>query len=346
MSKDIVNEIKKLIENSTDEEVRSLLFQMAVIMHSKKEAGVPDEFILEDLMESFNRFRSYKEQERYSSLRNAERVHIVFGEASAGSLSVALKELESQDYVLSLHDSFSYGPIWNLHEEQGLSNRKEWLQDHINVDEEYIDQYVENRKETIQTIEALHGHIPIYIWSGENALEYTGLRYVLYLIRSKLNSIRLMNPSVIHPRLFPVAQVDYSLLHTGEISPRQWKGMLEQCASASPLSKPDRQRLVREWETLSTTEERLRIWKDGKLQSVEEDYYDNYLIQITRAIHETQTERDYIKSARIIGEVMGTLEQSIVDSFFEYRIRTLILKGVFEIKGVPKAMRYYSVKLR
>ncbi|MCA1011367.1 DUF1835 domain-containing protein [Halobacillus halophilus] len=324
MSKDMVNEIRKLVEKSTDEEVRSLLFQMAVILHSKKEAGVSEEFILEDLMENFNRFRSYKEQARYSSLRNAERVHIVFGESSAGSLSVALKELESQDYVLSLHDSFSYGPIWKLHEEKGLSNRKE----------------------TIQTIEAVPSHIPIYIWSGENALEYTGLRYVLYLLRSISNSIHFMNPSVIHPRLFPVEQVDYSLLHTGEISPRQWKGMLDQCASASPLSKPDRQGLVREWETLSTTEERLRIRKDGKLQSIEEDYYDNYLVQITREIHETQTERDYIKTARIIGEVMGSLEQSIGDSFFEYRIRTLILKGVFEIKGVPKAMRYYSVKLR
>ena len=120
---------------------------------------------------------------------------------------------------------------------------------------------------------------------------------------------------------------------------------MEQCEPTFPLSKPERQRLEREWEKVSNTEEKLRIWNDGKLQSVEEDYYDNYLIQITGEIHEAQKEEDFIKSARIIGEVMGRLEQNISDSFFEYRIRTLSLKGIFDMKGVPKGMGFYSIKL-
>lgn len=53
-----------------------------------------------------------------------------------------------------------------------------------------------------------------------------------------------------------------------------------------------------------------------------------------------------MKSARLIGDLLGHLEHSEEDVFLEYRIRSLICKGVFEIKGTPKAMRYYSVKLR
>ena len=53
-----------------------------------------------------------------------------------------------------------------------------------------------------------------------------------------------------------------------------------------------------------------------------------------------------MKSALLIGEVMGYLNQYIGDQFFEYRVRYLIVNGIFEIEGVPKAMRYYSVKIR
>jgi hypothetical protein len=34
----------------------------------------------------------------------------------------------------------------------------------------------------------------------------------------------------------------------------------------------------------------------------------------------------------------------VVDGFIEYRVIELIVNGIFEIKGVPKAMRFYEVK--
>jgi len=40
------------------------------------------------------------------------------------------------------------------------------------------------------------------------------------------------------------------------------------------------------------------------------------------------------------------LDQRIGDEYFEYRLVHLVVKGAFEIEGVPRAMRFYSVKLR
>lgn len=51
------------------------------------------------------------------------------------------------------------------------------------------------------------------------------------------------------------------------------------------------------------------------------------------------------KNDILIGEIIGHLNQRIGDEYFEYRLIQLVLKGVFEIEGVPKAMRFYSVKL-
>jgi hypothetical protein len=44
--------------------------------------------------------------------------------------------------------------------------------------------------------------------------------------------------------------------------------------------------------------------------------------------------------------VYGQNGHIVGDAFLEYRLRTLINNGVFDIKGVPKGMRYYSVKLK
>lgn len=63
-------------------------------------------------------------------------------------------------------------------------------------------------------------------------------------------------------------------------------------------------------------------------------------------MHNEVKSKDFMKSARVIGEVIGNLNQYIGDQFVEYRVRHLIMNGVFEIVGIPKAMRFYSVKLR
>ena len=47
-----------------------------------------------------------------------------------------------------------------------------------------------------------------------------------------------------------------------------------------------------------------------------------------------------MKSARLIGEVLGYLDQYVGDEFLENRLRKLIEKGVFEMEGSLKAMRF------
>ena len=46
-----------------------------------------------------------------------------------------------------------------------------------------------------------------------------------------------------------------------------------------------------------------------------------------------------MKSASLIGGALAHLNQYVGDLFLEYRVRNLIYNGVFDIKGIPKAMR-------
>jgi len=118
------------------------------------------------------------------------------------------------------------------------------------------------------------------------------------------------------------------------------------------LSQYERKRLEEEWLILKDAKETLRIWRNEKIKSVREDYYDQYMInmakklQLEREREQEQEPEDFMKSARLIGEVLGHLDQYVGDSFLEYRLRKLIEKGVFEVEGNLKAMRFYSVRLK
>lgn len=113
-----------------------------------------------------------------------------------------------------------------------------------------------------------------------------------------------------------------------------------------PVSQEQRKKLEEEWQELSFTKEVLRIWENKKIKSVDEAYYDDYIINKAKKLYKGRKNIEFMKSARLIGEVIGYLDQYIGDEFIEYRVRHLIMNGVFEIEGVPKAMRFYSVKLK
>ncbi|WP_396133990.1 DUF3658 domain-containing protein [Bacillus sp. SLBN-46] len=55
--------------------------------------------------------------------------------------------------------------------------------------------------------------------------------------------------------------------------------------------------------------------------------------------------RDFIRTGRVIGETLHRIDEIVGYFYLEYRIRHLIYNGVLELKGVPRSMRYYSVKL-
>ena len=97
---------------------------------------------------------------------------------------------------------------------------------------------------------------------------------------------------------------------------------------------------------LSESKGVLRIWQNREITFVNVNHFDSLIITTTQKLHVEQAQKSFLLSARIIGEVLGQIEQSIFDAFLEYRIRELVYNGVFEIKGIPKDMRSYSVRLR
>ncbi len=334
------------MENSSEDEVKSHLFHILLHINMVEESKIPeDEF-------TANLKKIYKDFLHYKSLQTTEKdytaAHIVFGDSPAGSLKRVLKDMELQDSegVIHFSDLFSIGPLWRLSDETGLNQRAEWLRNHINYDEDDMERYQDAFTNTILKIRSIHSNIPIMIWAGDNSHEQTALRFVLYLLREKANNIFIIKTTASYKQLFNMPDAEYYPLHTGEIIPEKLILIYEENKMTHPLSREEREKLEDEWEVISAKQHVLRIWENEEIHNVDEGYYDDYIIDITRRLHNEQKGTGFIKSARVIGEVLGHLNQYIGDLYIEYRVRHLIMNGIFDIQGIPKAMRFYSVKLR
>ena len=346
----MINELKSIVKNSTEDEVKSLFFQTLLRINMLEETErYTEEQLVTDLKRTYSDFLQYKrKQTDVKNNKSYQAVHILFGDSPAGSFKRVLNEMELQDEekVIAFSDLFSIGPIWQLHEQVGLKHRYEWIKDHLIFDDDYIDEYQYKFNQTTSMIEAIPENTPITIWIGENSHEQTALRYVLYLLREKNNDIFLMNTTEQYKKEVPHQIIEGYPLHTGEIASEKLRLIYENSRMAPPLSHEQRKEFEKEWLALASTIETLRIWQNSELKSVDEAYYDDYIIGKAKELLNGRKNNEFMKSARLIGEVIGYLDQYIGDAYIEYRVRHLIMNGTFEIKGVPKAMRFYSVRLK
>ncbi len=269
-------------------------------------------------------------------------IHIVSSDSAAGSLRVGI---ERPKIVIGLPDSLSIGPLWKLDEELGQTYRNQWLYEHIN-DEQDEFEYENKFINTLREITDLPHQIPIYIWYGENIDEQIGMRFLLYLLRNKTNDIFLMNTTALYEK-YVISNVNcHEITHTSQIEPDDIRRLFEKHQDKHPLSEQERIRYKNEWKSLSHTKDVLHIWMNQEIIGVNKNYYDPLIIQTIAKLHNKEGEKDFIKVGMVIGEVLSNSNSLINPYYLEYRIRHLIYNGMLELKGIPKSMRHYRVKLR
>ncbi|MFJ7936572.1 DUF1835 domain-containing protein [Sporosarcina sp. NPDC096371] len=268
-------------------------------------------------------------------------VHIVTSESAAGSLRVGLEQPKT---VIGFPDSFSIGPLWKLDEQLGQSYRKEWLFENIN-DEHDDFEYDHKITNTLREMEDIAAHVPIFIWYGHNADEQTGLRFFLYLLRDKPNEIFLVNSTELYERSNAPVE-DQAIFHTSQMDSTSLRMFSEHNQEYQPLSDTDLVQFYREWEKLSRTKEVLRLWIDDEIKGMPEHHYDPFILKTIEQLHHEQGTKDFINTGSVIGEIFSRMDTHINFFFLEYRIRHLVYSGALELKGIPKSMRHYSIKLR
>jgi hypothetical protein len=280
-----------------------------------------------------------KQIQKHRLYAESTSVHIVISESAAGSLRYGL---ERPKVVIGFPDFFSIGPIWKLDEKIGQTYRFEWLYENIKTEQD--DYEYENKfTNTLLEIEDIPEQVPIYLWTANNANEQVGVRFILHLLQSKTNEVFLINST---DEYLVSQDKEPPYTHTSQLEPEYLRLVFEKNETAQPLSDEDKIQFQAEWMELSSTKGVLRLCFNNKIVSVPVDHYDPLIINMIEKLHSEQVDKDFIKTLSVIGEILGQMEELISDSFLEHRIRQLVYTGVLELKGIPKSMRHYSVKLR
>ncbi len=288
----------------------------------------------------------------------AQAVHIVFGDSTAGSLRVAFHDTvyKETEEVLVLSDMLSVGPVKGLHTIEGLQARFQWLKDRFQDAINERDAYIHGMLVAIERIKSIPSYQDIVIWTGNNAHEQAGLRLVLALLKDKWNTIFILNTFTAFHELYTypaLAEENYPKM-SSELSPDELLLFYEQCdmralrqAKREVLCKEGWNMLLEEGHSLLSAEPYLiRTWEDNELwHNTDIDRDDDFIIACAKRMH-VEEKFDFIKAARIVGEVCGRMEQYRGIEWIEYRLRCLIEQGIFDYEGDLKAMRLYQVKVR
>jgi hypothetical protein len=268
-------------------------------------------------------------------------VHIVSSESAAGSLRFGL---ERPKIVIGFPDFFSIGPLWKLHEKIGQSYRNEWLEENINFEQD--DEYQIKFNNTLRELEDISAQAPIHIWFADNAHEQTGIRFLIYLLKDKANEIFLINSTELYGRYLISKDEEQHIFGTSQIESKNLRLLFEKRNPNKPLSDEERIQFQREWEALSQTKDVLRLWINDETIGVQESHFDPLIIKTIENLHNKLGNKDFIKAGRVIEELFIQMDEFVDVFYLEYRIRHLIYSGVLELKGIPKSMRHYSVKIR
>lgn len=342
-----MQEIKTAIDHLSHQEVKSFLRLILWKIRMLKEQGKAAEEPIADLIELYDGLMGIQNNKQYwSPAPDCTHVHVVTGLSFAGSLKQALKELgwSNTHKVIALSENYAIGPLYELHTMEGMKARSEWFRNHISEAYETYADFEDEYQEVLHQLELIPEEAHVVLWSSNNALEQLGMRHAVYLMRDRNNPLVALDACQICEQLYNQPDKLMNYVHSGEVPTDKLNEVLLRIGEGSELSSNQIQHFAEDWITISKQHGNLRIWRNSAVVQVPDHYYDLYLLEKLDKLRPPESEHDFLKAARLIGEAMGYCDQYIGDSYFEYRLRELIYEGILEIKGVPAAMRYYSVR--
>lgn len=303
-----------------------------------------------ELYEQLLQYDANSRQARWLPSSDTTHVHIVVGDSFAGGMKQALNKLgrDSTHKLIVLREDYSIGPLGGLDAEGGRKRRSEWFREHISEAYEiYADAQLEQEyEELLHAVSRIPEDAEIVLWAGDNALEQVGIRHAAHLLRGKHNAVSLHDPCTMCERLFNRPDAVMIYRYSGEITPEKLTVALKEADNDvnGRLDEADRSRMEQEWQAIAEQSHSLRIWDDSaQIREAAPDYFDTFLLDMLDRLLPPGDDR-FLKAARVIGEALGHSDQYVGDSYLEYRLRELAYDGVLEMKGVPAAMRFYSVR--
>ncbi|WP_454191572.1 DUF1835 domain-containing protein [Paenibacillus sp. Marseille-Q7038] len=274
-----------------------------------------------------------------------QHVHIMFGMEEQGILKAALHkaEIRHDHQVISFNDWFAYGPLKQLHLEEGEKKRTRWLSARLsNYEQLYTYNPDHQTGKVVENIQSLSDDANITIWHGNHAHDQIGVRFVLSLVRDRKMNVKLVNP--IQKESSFVGNVHSNSVNLSQLKASDYTPFLHKMDGFSLLTQEEMDAYVLDWEQISNDPALFRIWENGRFRLCSEDVLDQDLRDVI--IEQSSFYPDqYVPASKVVSEVVRKREAySLRKDFLEYRLRSLIQDKQVLFKGAPGQLHRYRVK--
>ncbi|BCZ44537.1 hypothetical protein psyc5s11_06040 [Clostridium gelidum] len=261
-------------------------------------------------------------------------IHICFSQSAGGSLKHAVKKkkLFEGKKIIVFPDDISIGTIGN---DINVDKRIEWC-DGIDKEDgilnlENTEYLKEGYKKFYKQISKIKNSDLIYLWYGESGSDMCGMLYTMEFLKDKVEHIYCINVS---EKIDESDSRVYIYRTVGEVSAEKLKYFLKIKRKVELKEYND---FINQWNSLKKDDSLLRIFNDGKMKSVKEDYFDIHILKFTP--------KEFRKSARTVGSAIGYSETRISDDYIFWRVQELVKLGMLEFKGKFGIMREMEIKI-
>ncbi|AKA68406.1 DUF3658 domain-containing protein [Clostridium scatologenes] len=250
-------------------------------------------------------------------------INICFSESAGGSFKYAIntKILQGNQEVIIFVDDLSQGSI---KDEINIDKRINWdntftRENQLRSAVEYdIDDLKENYSTFYNEISKVDHSDILYLWYGSSR-EFCGMLYALEVLKDRNLDIYLIN---VKDTVIKRKEIEFKARSVGEII---LENIEKYAAAKRKLNLNEYRKLLDKWELLKKDNSILRVIKDGKLESVDENYFDIDILKYTP--------KEFRNPIRTIGDVLGKSEERISDEYIFWRIKELIKTGKIEHNG-------------
>lgn len=259
-------------------------------------------------------------------------VNICFSEFGGAIFKIAIKmdKLSEEQKIITLSDDLSHGPIKNG---LNIEERINWwgIVDEgvyfVNYGEEDLR---ENYDKFHSEISKINDNDTLYLWYGSSQ-EFCGMLYTLDLLKDRNLNIYLINVTDI---VVEYKNKVYLSRGTGEITPE----CIEKYVSfKKKLDSNKYKELLDTWEVLKKDNSMLRLFKNEKIKSEDESYFDIDVLKYTP--------KEFINPTKILRLITEKSDIEVSGDYIFWRIKELVKCGKIDYSGELERITKMNIRI-
>jgi hypothetical protein len=246
------------------------------------------------------------------------RLHLVYGEAGAGTLRLALSMEGREDCVVAFPAVLNYAPLFPSFDDAEIEEYASRCGEILHISDEYVEKLNGDMLSFLKC--DFTAYDEVVVWRGTSAGDRVFYDMVCSLVGAPLCEVDLTplqqmlpnkNVGALSMSICSKENVDYLLTRV------------------RPMDVAQKNEAAKQWAAWSKSESALRVLNESEeIVEAEEEVYDESLLALCRG--------EWVKAPIVVGRLLCDVDFGIGDSFLHHRLISLARRGRLQVRPNAK----------